>query len=521
MSPNQTPDDQQNTVMQPTMMTPPPMQDTAPPAPGLYTPPQPQSPPPRRNKVTLIIALISLLLISGSLALYFIATKQDGGKQASRAQYDSIKAVTPSETIRVGEYHYADPCRVLPIAEVEKNLKVLEDAGSYSEVFYAQTPPKKDGKAASIKSECRYSFMDKDVSYLKLEIEQFSSADGPKKRWDTIRQLGNGEFRKRALTKTPTPADGDTMFDEQIKTFESLYDEQDIAELEAKDGGAPLSTLDPTVLYVQGRGSLVTYQDNKLLTLTYTYGGASSFDGSAKMDRQEAEAHSATMNKLFAVIRKNSTDRSLSQAPQTSIPSGKKEVYGAKVIEPCALLTNKLFQDSVGKAASARVETDSTSKSLTRTTKNAYGRILYPLSSCRRETALDTTDSGTEGSMTVELIYTPSPEKAKEYVDQEIDNLFKRDLDMTKSLQELDIDNVVSLPQSAADKTYIFDTTRDPQISSSIGSPMKYSYSAVGSYVFVIRASLEDGSTKDKRVLTDEKQLKLISEMTKIIRSIK
>lgn len=471
----------------------------------------------QKRRVVIGAALVVVIALIGGII--HALTKTPLKNNVPFLAYNSIADVTPKQVLKVGDNRYVGACQALPPETVQAAIKPFDKATSYTEEFYPTSPTKEDTNSVTgAKASCRYLYVDADNTSLDLELEQFTTTKEAKQKWDTQRKLGNGEYRKELL-EGARGGDGS----ELDETFKSIVNEQDIAELEARSGGIPLNGLDSDILFVAGDGSFVSYRKNVKIVLKYAFGGTASTDGSLRLSKAEAETKVAGIKQVFDTVYKNIDDQKLSQAPQRTIISDNKEVYGSRVIEPCGLLSNEMFTSATSKTANNPVTSESATNDLTRTTKNKAGQTLYPNVSCERsytgEVKPGTIDRDS-AYMNVKLAYTPSAAEAKAYLDREIDNLFTIDLDMTKSPKDLGLDLVLSKPESAADHTYLFSTEKLRDIKPGTGL-IKKAFIAVDSYVVIVDVKLEaTDKTPKEYAASDKTYFSVIETITKKLRSI-
>lgn len=327
---------------------------------------------------------------------------ESGGTETIGAELTTV--AEPATPIMVGANRYVSPCRVLTTADVQRIFPRAMRAGADVTQEYLDTSPSKamlrrdDGVAAT---RCHYYFSDEAKRYLEVEVDQYAKPKTARKAWEHIRYLGTG------------------------KDSASLEGEEELAWLaqlardNERDIGGRLVDGAPHLLYVPGHHDFVTYAGSTLVRLRLdTVVGA--FEDKPLTPKQYAK-QAPQMAKAARIVQRNATDRTLSQAPASTIIGPEKTVGTTPYLEPCQVLDTALATEIVGHAPNQIVTTESLdldTAGLRAAAKPDDPYSATSSSSCQRDVQTDGPWGYASADSKLEIRYVDDPEQATKVMEE-------------------------------------------------------------------------------------------------------
>ena len=274
-----------------------------------------------------------------------------GAKPAARAPAATASA-TPNPTpapLAFGTHRYISPCSVLPIDAAQRIYGAMKPLGYVRQEYYdrsltpAEFKAKTDNASRSVRTVCHYNRGDTQRTSVQVTVEQYRSGKAARSEWGSIAYLGTGrESRKLARRDFSGPS----------------WDLNWIAKLARENerdmGGKRVKGIDD-VLFVRGRADFVGFRHNALVRLSYLPLSFVTPVFSARQYRKQA----ARAKRAFRVIYKELDRADLAQQPVGPAINGERAVNGVPYLDPCSVLSGKVFELATGHAPTENAESES------------------------------------------------------------------------------------------------------------------------------------------------------------------
>jgi hypothetical protein len=301
----------------------------------------------------------------------------DGGPATrSRAKTRAEASATPAPApLAFGTHRYISPCSVLPMDAMQRVYGAMKPFGYVRQEYYdrsltpAEFKRKTDNASRSVRTVCHYNRGDAHRTSVQVTVEQYRSDKAARSEWASIAYLGTGkESRKLAKRDFSGPA----------------WDLDWIAKLARENerdmGGKRVKGIDD-VLFVRGRADFVGFRHNALIRLSYLPLSFVTPVFSARQYRKQA----AKAKRAFRVIYEQLDRADLAQQPLGPAINGERGVNGMPYLDPCSVLSDKVFELATGHAPTENAESESLPLDTARLRK--AGDDLYdqsPDASCER-----------------------------------------------------------------------------------------------------------------------------------------
>lgn len=276
-----------------------------------------------------------------------------GGGQTTRSPAktpapEASAAPTPAP-LMFGTHRYISPCSVLPMDAAQRIYGALKPGGYVRQEYYDQslTPAefkaKTDNVTRSVRTVCHYNRGDAQRTSVQVTVEQYRSDKIARSEWASIAYLGTGkESRKLAKRDFSGPS----------------WDFNWIAKLARENerdmGGKRVKGIDD-VLFVRGRADFVAFRHNALIRLSYLPLSFVTPVFSARQYRKQA----AKARRAFRVIFKQLDRPDLAQQPVGPAINGERAVNGMPYLDPCRVLSARVFELATGHAPTENAESES------------------------------------------------------------------------------------------------------------------------------------------------------------------
>lgn len=410
-------------------------------------------------------------------------------KRSPAATATPEAAATPTPSLTFGSQRYISPCTVLPIDAVEGIYGPLKPLGYVRQEFYDRSLTGAEFKRAtdtvthSLRTVCDYNRGDAHHTSVQVEVDQYRSEKVARAEWASIAYLGTGK-ESRKLAKREG---GDLNFIAKL----ARENERDM-------GGKPVKGVD-RVLFVRGRADFVGFRGNALIRLSYLpLSFVTPVFTSSQYRTQAAKAKQA-----FRVIYKQLDRGDLAQQQLGPAVGDEQQVNDVPYLDPCVVLTEKVFQLATGRASTEKVESESLpvdTAGLRKAADDLYGQS--PDASCRRSARYkrkpsDLTSHNDYADLSVRVAAQPQGDQvlsvgtqlAQDWIINRYIDKDARDRVSTRDLITLGVVKQITADQTEADALYVFDSTRKTGKRKAV----HVAFFNVGPYAFMLRVTRNSG----------------------------
>jgi hypothetical protein len=394
----------------------------------------------------------------------------------------------------LGSQRYISPCSVLPMDAVERIYGRLKPTGYVRQEFYDRTLSGAEFKRMtdtlthSLRTVCDYNRRDKHETSVQVEVDQYRSDKAARAEWASIAYLGTGKD-SRKLAKRDFSGPG----------WNFNWIAKLARENERDMGGKPVKGM-KQVLFVRGRADFVAYRKNALIRLSYLpLEFATPLFTPSQYRKQAARAKQA-----FRVIFEQMDRGDLAQKPLGPAVGAEQDVNGLPYLDPCSVLTEKVFALATGRSSTENAESESLpvdTAALRRAADDLYGRS--PEATCSRSARYkrhksDLTSLSDHADLSVRVAAQPQGDQvlsvgtqlAQEWIiNRYIEDKAMRSRVSTRDLQTLGVLDQFTADQTEADALYVFDSTRKTGRKAAV----RVAFFNVGPYAFMLRVSRHSG----------------------------
>jgi hypothetical protein len=407
-----------------------------------------------------------------------------GSAKPSQAKKTPEATATPTPApLTFGEHRYISPCSVLPIDAVQRIYGPLQPLGYVRQEFYDRSLTAAEFKretanvSGSVRTVCDYNRRDARSSSVQVTVEQYRSDKAARSEWGSIAYLGTGK-ESRKLGKDDLSGPG----------WDFNFIKQLARENERNMGGKPVKGIDD-VLYVKGRADFVGYRGNALIRLSYLPLSFSTPVFSQRQYRKQA----AKAKQAFRVIYEQLDRADLAQQPLGPAIGDEQEVNGVPYLDPCSVLSEKVFALATGRAPTEGAESESLPL-------DTAGRS--PETSCSRVARYkrkksDLTSRSHHADLSVRVAARPQGSQTvnvgtelagdwmiTSYVDKDA-----RDRVSVQALINAGVVEQITEDETEADALYVFDSTAK----TGRKQAFRTAFFNVGPYAFKLKVSRNDG----------------------------
>ena len=433
-----------------------------------------------------------MVLIGGAIA----GCGGDGGsaKQSPAATPATEAAATPAPApLTFGSHRYVSPCSVLPMDAAERIYGPMKALGYVRQQFYdrslteAELRRKTDTITGSVRTVCDYNRRDPRSTTVHIEVEQHRSERAARSAWASIAYLGTGKESRRLARKEFTGSGWDFGWIAKLAR-----------ENERNMGGKRVKGSDD-VLYVKGRADFVGFRANALVRLSYLPLSFSTPVFTPSQYRKQA----AKAKQAFRVIYEQMERADLGQEPLGPAVGGEQEVNGVPYLDPCSVLTEKVFELGTGRAPTEAAESESLpvgTAALREAAGELYGQS--PEASCSRRARYkrkpsDVTSRTDHADLSVRVAARPQGDEVlsvgtelaqdwmiNRYIDKEA-----RDRVTTRDLINAGVVEQITADETEADALYVFDST----VKTGRREAFRRAFFNVGPYAFMLAVNRGSG----------------------------
>ena len=253
------------------------------------------------------------------------------------------------------------------------------------------------------------------------------------------------------------------------------------------------------MLFVRGRADFVGFAVTHVVRLSYL---PLSFVTPVFTSRQY-RTQAAKAKQAFRVIYRQLDRGDLAQTPLGPAVGDEQGVNDVPYLDPCSVLTEKVFQLATGRAATANVESESLPVDTARLRKAAddlYGQS--PDASCRRSARYkrnpsDLRSRNDYADLSVRVAAQPQGDQvlsvgtqlAQDWIINRYIDKDARDRVSTRDLITLGVVKQITADQTEADALYVFDSTRKTGKKQAV----HVAFFNVGPYAFMLRVTRNSG----------------------------
>jgi hypothetical protein len=292
----------------------------------------------RKRAYLLIPAIIILIIIGivvGAVAFSGSDLKPQNNAQAEKQFTNYLK---PTSEIKLGNYRYISPCQVFPLDEVSKiyggpsdTTRVIEQ---YLDTSRAVTDDPLNTSYNSPDLTCGYELAKNNTVY--LYTEQYSD---PEQAVTIGKILISENTLNETIDALKTKAKGNKDAEALVKQMEKSRDgylkyykeyDRDILKKQNFDG---------YILPKYAASSLVMNYKN----VTYNV--------EPRNVRKLTDASASDLAKYykaFELIKKNASNKNLSQSPAPTILGDNDKIGSTKIVEACDILSKSVFKEITG-----------------------------------------------------------------------------------------------------------------------------------------------------------------------------
>jgi hypothetical protein len=450
-----------------------------------------------------------------AVACAAIAGCGGGGNDAPKRS-PAAKATPTPAPVRFGSHRYISPCSVLPKDAAERIYGPMKPTGYVRQEFYdqplseAEFRHETDTITHSLRTTCDYNRRDRRRTSVHVEVDQFRSEKAARSEWASIAYLGTGK-ESRKLAKREG---GNLGFIAKL----ARENERDM-------GGKPVKGID-RVLFVRGRADFVGFRGNALIRVSYL---PLSFITPVLTPRQY-RTQAAKAKRAFRVIYRQVDRGDLPQQPLGPAVGGEQEVNGVPYLDPCSVLTEKLFKFATGRASTEPAESESLPVD-TAGLRTASDELYWqsPEATCSRTARYKRTRSVLSSrsdrvDLSVRVAAKPQgdevlsvgTELAQDWIVNRYVNEDARDRITTRDLITAGVVDQVTADKTDADALYVFDSTRKTGRKHSF----RQAFFNVGPYAFMLSVTRANGlGTFSGKDLSDAGYTKVVDAIAGDVRA--
>jgi hypothetical protein len=419
-----------------------------------------------------------------------------GGEAAKRSAAtptpEAVAAPDPAP-LTLGSQRYVSPCSVLPMDAAERIYGRMNPLGYVRQEFYDQSMNEAEFKRAtdtltrSLRTVCDYNRGDRRRTSVQVEVDQYRSAKAARSEWASIAYLGTGK-ESRKLGKRDFSGPG----------WDFNWIQKLARENERDMGGVRVKGM-KDVLYVRGRADFVGYRGNALIRVSYL---PLSFI-TPVFTRSQYRKQAAKAKQAFRVVYAQLDRDDLDQAALGPAVGDEQEVNEVPYLDPCRVLSEKLFTLATGRVPTENVESESLPVGTARVREAAddlYGQS--PNASCSRVARYkrkksDLTSRRDQVDLEVRVAAQPQGDEVlsvgtqlvQDWMINRYVNKDARDRISTRDLIRAGVLDQVTADDTEADSLYVFDSTRK----TGKKHAFKVAFFNVGPYAFMLHVTRHSG----------------------------